>query len=184
MEGRPITFGRTLGDLSDRVTWLINTNKAAQFRDREIALVTVWFVVLQIVLTAMALIAFVRFGRRSQIAIELAALALLGFLAATFLAAFVPFYRFGAGPYWLFLFGVGGVIALISWFTTDRAGVTTLIVALGILVGLIILDVATGARLQFNTVFGYSPTVAGRFEGRSAIIDKRRRSSSAGIHRE
>jgi hypothetical protein len=36
---------------------------------------------------------------------------------------------------------------------------------LGIMVGLIVLDVATGARLQFNAVFGYSPTVAGRFAG-------------------
>ena len=48
---------------------------------------------------------------------------------------------------------------------TDRAGVTTLIVALSIVVGLIVVDVATGSRLQFNTVFGYSPTVAGRFAG-------------------
>jgi hypothetical protein len=165
MEGRPMTFGRTGGDANARVDWLINTNKAAQFRDSEIAQVTVWFVVLQIVLTAAALIAFVRFGRRAQIAIELAALTLLGFLAATFLAGLVPFYRLGAGPYWLFLFGVGAVIALISWLTTDRAGVTTLIVALGVLVGLIIVDVATGARLQFNTVFGYTPTVAGRYAG-------------------
>jgi hypothetical protein len=165
MEGRPITFGRTGGDWSSRLSWLIDTNKGAQFRDREISQVTVWFVVLQIVLTAAALIAFVRFGRRAQIAIELAALALLGFLAATFLAGFLPFYRYGPGPYWLFLFGVGAVIALISWLTTDRSGVTTLIVALGILVGLILVDVATGARLQFNTVFGYSPTVAGRFAG-------------------
>ena len=146
-------------------SWLIDANKGAQFRDREISQVTVWFVVLQIVLTALALVAFVRFGRRAQIAIELAALALLGFLAATFLAGLLPFYRLGAGPYWLFLFGVGAAIALISWLTTDRSGVTTLIVALGILVGLIIVDVATGARLQFNTVFGYSPTVAGRFAG-------------------
>ena len=165
MEGRLISFGRTGGSFADRYSWLVDTNKAAQFRDREIALVTVWFVVLQIVLTAAALIAFVRFGRRSQVAIELAALTLLGFLAATFLAGFLPFYRWGAGPYWLFLFGVGAVIALISWYTTDRAGVTTLIVALSILVGLIVVDVASGARLQFNTVFGYSPTVAGRYAG-------------------
>ena len=165
MEGRQILFGRSGGSPGDRVTWLINTNKAAQFRDREISQVTVWFVVLQIFLTALALVAFVRFGRRAQIAIELAALTLLGFLTATFLAGLLPFYRLGAGPYWLFLFGVGAIIALIAWFSTDRAGVTTLIVALGILVGLIVLDVATGARLQFNTVFGYSPTVAGRFAG-------------------
>ena len=121
---------------------------------------------LQIVLTAAALIAFVRFGRRAQIAIELAALTLLGFLAATFLAdrhPVLPIRR--RCRIWLFLFGMGFAIALVSWFTTDRHGVTTLIVALGILVGLIVVDVATGARLQFNTVFGYSPTVAGRFAG-------------------
>src|SRR6185437_7008214 len=62
-------------------------------------------------------------------------------------------------------FGVGAVIGLVSWLTTDRQGVTTLIVALGILVGLIVVDVASGARLQFNTVFGYTPTIAGRYAG-------------------
>ena len=165
MEGRPMSFGRSGGDLAERVTWMVDVNRAAQFRDREIPQVTVWFVILQIVLTVLALVAFVRFGRRAQIAIELMALTLLGFLTATFLATVIPFYKIGTGPYWLFLFGVGFVIALLSWLTTDRAGVTTLIVALGILVGLIVIDVATGARLQFNTVFGYSPTVAGRFAG-------------------
>jgi hypothetical protein len=165
MEGRPIRFGRSGGDAAAREKWLIDTNKAAQFRDREIPQVTVWFVVLQILLTLAALIAFVRFGRRALIAIELAALTLIGFLAATFLAALIPFYRFGPGPYWLFLFGVGALIAAIAWFTTDRSGVMTLVVALSILVGLILVDIATGARLQFNTVFGYSPTVAGRYAG-------------------
>jgi hypothetical protein len=165
MEGRPITFARTGGDAAGREKWLIDTNKAAQFRDAEIANVTVWFVVLQILLTLAALIAFVRFGRRSLVAIELAALTLIGFLAATFLAGLLPFYRYGAGPYWLFLFAVGGVIAAISWFTTARTGVMTLIVALSILVGLILVDVSSGARLQFNTVFGYTPTIAGRYAG-------------------
>ena len=165
MEGRPIEYGRSGGSFDDRYQWMVDTNKAAQFRDREIPQVTAWFVVLQILLTALALVAFVRFGRRAQVVIEIAALTLLGFLAATYLAGMLPFYRYGAGPYWLFLFGVGLAIALLSWFTTDRAGVTTLIVALSIVVGLIVVDVATGSRLQFNTVFGYSPTVAGRFAG-------------------
>ena len=31
--------------------------------------------------------------------------------------------------------------------------------------GLILIDVATGSRLQFNTVFGYTPTVSGRYAG-------------------
>jgi hypothetical protein len=165
MEGRPMYYGRTGGDFADRLSWMVDTNTAAQFRDREIAPVTVWFVVLQILLTLAALIAFVKLGKRALIAIELAALTLIGFLAAMFLAGLIPFYNIGVAPYWLFLFGVGAVIALIAWFTTDRSGIMTIIVPLSILVGLILVDVATGARLQFNTVFGYTPTVSGRYAG-------------------
>jgi len=44
MEGRPMLFGRTGGSFADRINWLVDTNKAAQFRDREIASVTAWFV--------------------------------------------------------------------------------------------------------------------------------------------
>ncbi|HTK16420.1 MAG TPA: hypothetical protein VL769_08515 [Acidimicrobiia bacterium] len=165
MEGRPMYYDRSGGSFADRVAWMVDTNAAAQFRDREIAPVTVAFVLLQIALTLAALIAFVRLGRRALITIELAALALIGFLAAMFLAGFFAFYDIGVGSYWLFLFGVGAAIALIGWFTTERSGVMTLIVPLGILVGLILVDVATGARLQFNTVFGYTPTVSGRYAG-------------------
>ncbi len=165
MEGRPMAFGRGGGDADERFTWMVDTNTAAQFRDSLIASVTTWFVLLQVLLTAAALVVFVKLGRRARIAIEFAALALIGFLAAMFLAGFVPFYRYGAGPYWLFLFGVGALIAAIAWFTTDHSGIMTLIVALGFLVGLILVDVATGARLQFNTVFGYTPTVSGRYAG-------------------
>ncbi len=165
MEGRPITFGRTGGDAAARLKWMVDTNQAAQFRDREIAGVTTWFVLLQVFLTLAALIAFVKLGRRALVVIDLAALTLIGFLAAMFLAGFVPFYSIGAAPYWLFLFGVGALIALLAWFATDHSGVTTVIVVLSVLVGLILIDVATGARLQFNTVFGYTPTVSGRYAG-------------------
>jgi hypothetical protein len=167
MEGRPMYYGRAGGDFAERLSWMVDTNTAAQYRDRLIASVTVWFVVLQIILTLAALIAFVKLGRRALIVIELAALALIGFLAAMWFAGLIPFYNLGVTPYWLFLFGVGIAIALLAWFTTSHSdsGVTTLIVPMSILVGLILIDVATGARLQFNTVFGYTPTVSGRYAG-------------------
>ena len=79
-------FGRAGGSFNDRISWMVDTNTAAQFRDRLIASVTVWFVVLQIILTLAALVAFVKLGKRSLIAIELAALALIGFLAAMWFA--------------------------------------------------------------------------------------------------
>jgi hypothetical protein len=165
MEGRPLHFASTGGNFDARLSWLTDTNQRAQFRDKMISGVTTWFIVLEIILTICAVIAFVRLGRRSLIAIELAALTLLGFLPATYLAGLFPFNRWGSVPYWLFLFGVGLALALVAWFTTDRFGVATLIVALSVVVGVIMLDVMTGAHLQFNTVFGYSPTVGGRYAG-------------------
>jgi len=165
MEGRPMSFGRTGGSFADRYDWMVDTNTAAQFRDREIGSVTQWFVLLQVLVTAGAVFAFVRLGHRAQVVIELGALTLLGFLAAMFLAGLVPFYRYASTYYWLFLFAVGALIAIVAWVTTSRRGVMTLIVVLGVIVGVIGIDVATGARLQFNTVFGYTPTVSGRYAG-------------------
>jgi hypothetical protein len=103
--------------------------------------------------------------RRGRAAVEIGALSLLGFLPATYLAGLFPFHEWGAFPYWCFLLGVGALIGTAAWLLTDRTGVTTLIVALGIVAGVIIVDVMLGARLQFNTSMGYSPTVAGRFAG-------------------
>jgi hypothetical protein len=40
-----------------------------------------------------------------------------------------------------------------------------LIIALGAVFGLLVVDMLLGAPLQLNTVFGYSPTVGGRFAG-------------------
>ena len=40
-----------------------------------------------------------------------------------------------------------------------------LLIALGAVFGLLVVDMLIGAPLQLNTVFGYSPTVGGRFAG-------------------
>lgn len=166
MEGRPFERGRQGGgDVDARTHWLIDTNAASQFRDTMIPQVTTWFVILQVALTLGAIVAFLYFGKRALIAVELAALTLLGFLPATFLAGLLPFHTWPVAAYWAFLFGVGGIIALVAWLLTNRAGITTLIVVLSVMVGLIIIDVVTGQHLQFNTTMGYSPTNAGRFAG-------------------
>jgi hypothetical protein len=39
------------------------------------------------------------------------------------------------------------------------------VICLAVIVGLLVVDIVTGAHLQLNTVFGYSPTVGGRFAG-------------------
>ena len=49
MEGRPMTFARSGGTEAERVSWLVDTNAAAQFRDGRIGSVVLWFVILDMV---------------------------------------------------------------------------------------------------------------------------------------
>jgi hypothetical protein len=165
MEGRPIDFGRTGGSFADRRSFLIDSNVGAVFRDARIGPVTIAFIVAQVFLTLAAAIAFTWLGRRSRRVIEIGALSLLGVIPATFVAVLLPFDRHSVWLYWLFIVGVGLVIGVGSYLFTDRRGVGALMVCLGAIVVLLLGDIVTGARLQFNTVFGYSPTVAGRFAG-------------------
>lgn len=164
MEGKPFEAGSSGGDFADRYDALVDVDDAARFRDGVIAQVTTWFVVLQVVLTGAALIAFQRIPR-ALVGVELGALTLLGFLPATYLAGLFPFHEWPAVFYWLFLFGFGALSALAIWLATPRDGATTLVAALSLVVGVLMVDVMLGARLQFNTALGYSPTVAGRFAG-------------------
>jgi hypothetical protein len=135
------------------------------FRDQRIGPVTIAFIAAQVFLTLAAAIAFTWLGHRSRRVIEIGALSLLGVIPATFLAVLLPFDRHPVSLYWLFIVGVGAVIGIGSYVLTDRRGVGALVVCLGAIVALLVGDIVTGARLQFNTVFGYSPTVAGRFAG-------------------
>jgi hypothetical protein len=167
MEGRPFEFGRTDGDLDHRIDWLADTNDRAQFRDRAITQAGGVFAAYQFTLAGAALIWLTRARRRERrvVALELAALTLLFSFPATYLAALLPFAYSGLPAYWLFVVAASGVSAALVYLTTDRRAVTPLLVALAVVVGVIVLDVLTGARLQFNGTFGYSPTIGGRYAG-------------------
>ena len=95
------------------------------------------------------------------------ALWLLGFLDATYLAGPFHFGRNGgAVAYWVFVIGVGAVIAGVVHArrrADDRS--IAVLVGLGTVVALHLVDLVTGAHLEWNTVFGYSPTIGIRFVG-------------------
>ncbi len=102
---------------------------------------------------------------RGVAAFELAALTLLFVFPATYLAALLPFAYSGLPGYWLFVVAASVGSAALVYATTDRRGTTPVLVALGAVVGLVVVDVLTGAHLQFNGTFGYSPTIGGRYAG-------------------
>jgi hypothetical protein len=163
MEGRRFEATATDLDAAGRRDLLVEANEAALFRDRMVSPATVVFIVASIVLWLLV-IATLALPRLRQ-GVEMASLAVLAFLPVTHLAGLLPFYRWGAGPYWLFVIGLAAVAGVGFLLVGRRTGVDPLLVALGAVLALLLVDVIVGAPLQLNTVYGYSPTVAGRFAG-------------------
>jgi len=164
MEGRPFERGSTGGDAAERRDFLIEANDAAKFRDAMVAPVAQAFVIANVILSALAVLALAYGGRRARGIGGFCALVLLGVLPATYLAGALDFHRYAEGWYWTFLGAVGLGVATVATLLARRFP-DALIITLSIVLGLQFVDVVRGAPLQVNTVFGYSPTVAGRFAG-------------------
>lgn len=148
----------------------LERNRATAFRDSSVTTITITFVVLQILLALVALGA-VLLGtpllRRVGAGLGLV---IMSTPFVTFAMGIVPVYRIGFWPYLLAMYAGAALVA----FAATRVGrlvdgprrpvlVATVPVALTYL--LLVIDITTGGRLQLNTIFGYSPLVAGRFAG-------------------
>jgi hypothetical protein len=165
MEGRPFTVDATSKDYDARLDFLIDGNRAAVFRDATIGTATALLVVLALLLGA-GMLALARWpSRRGSTVLELVALALIGFLAATFLAGLLPFFRWGGGAYWLFVLAVAVAVALVATVAGRRDRLLPVVLALGLLTAIHLVDALTGAHLELDTVFGYTPTVGIRVAG-------------------
>ncbi len=166
MEGRRFErAGGRPGSPGQRADDLVEVDQAARYRDRMVTPVALVFVVLQGVLWVVAALALTRGGRRSRALVGLAALGMLAYLPATYLAGLVPFHDRGDGAYWVFVFAVAAALAAVARALGRRQALDPLLLVLGAVFGLLVVDMVLGAPLQLNTVFGYSPTVGGRFAG-------------------
>lgn len=165
MEGTVMKSAPDRRDLAARVKFLDDAFKAAVFRDATIGSVSTFFVIVQLVLWLGAVWALSERGRGASVAVQVAALAVLAFLPVTFLAGALPFYRWGGPAYWSFLFVLSLLLALLCFVATKRNLADPLMTMLAVIVVFLSVDIVTGGALQFNTVFGYTPTVAGRFDG-------------------
>ncbi|MEQ1787328.1 MAG: hypothetical protein ABL966_09765, partial [Acidimicrobiales bacterium] len=123
------------------------------------------FVVLQAVLWVGAAFAIRSGGARGRRAVGLAALAMLAYLPVTYLAGLIDFHGAPAIAYWGFVVGSAAAVALLAAAIGGSRLLDPLLLCLGLVFGLLVVDMLLGAPLQLNTVFGYSPTVGGRFAG-------------------
>ena len=165
MEGTQMERKEWNGDFEDRRSFLVAAGEAAEFRDDTVGLASTLFVLAQLVLWALAIVTMVWGGRRLRSVVEVSTLAVLIYLPATFLAGALPFHEWGSAAYWAFVVVVAAVVATVIYLATRRALVDPLIATLGLIVVFLSVDIVLGGALQFNTVFGYTPTVAGRFDG-------------------
>ena len=144
----------------------------ARFRDQATGPVSVVFVIVQIVAYALAAVAV---GRRRGWTRPVSYLALVVLATPTvgFLAGMLHVRSFGLVAFTAAIFGAAVVLAAVAeslgavlarrWPRIRATLPPLLLVSLTWLV--LVVDVLTGGRLQINTVFGYSPLVAGRFAG-------------------
>jgi hypothetical protein len=172
MEGRRMTAEDASSSVDARVASLVNANEDGLFRDRQVGASLVVVIVIACVLAVAT--ALVDQLRRGAWALAFLALGLVGFLDATYLAGPFHFGRHGgAAAYWAFVGGVAVLLAVLFFFAPRLFGtaprstrlVHSLLVALASIVVLHVLDLVTGAHLEWNTVFGYSPTVGIRLVG-------------------
>ena len=147
-------------------------NEVARFRDRATGPISATFVIFQVLTYGAAALALTRW-RRMRGWVAFAALITLAQPSLAFASRLVPYQNLTIVGYVVAFFLAGALLATLATavgrVAERRMGPAGPMVAPLLLVGLtlavLLVDALVGSPLQINTVFGYSPTVAGRFAG-------------------
>ncbi len=156
----------------DRFVMFADATERAVFRDRATGPISVVFVIVQILAYGLAAVAVSR--RRHWVRpVSFLALVVLATPTVGFMAGALEIRDADLGTYGFAIFGSAitmaalaeGLAVLVArrWPRTRALLAPLALVACNWL--LLVVDITTGGRLQIDTVFGYSPIVAGRFAG-------------------
>jgi hypothetical protein len=152
-----------------RIASLVGTNEDAVFRDSKVGMMNNVAIGLAVALALFGALAARRPSRRPHL-VRAFALAVLGFLFATYLAEPLHFgARDNTALYLGFLVVGAAVFAAVCLLAGRRHPYLPLGIALAATVGLHLVDLVRGARFELNTVFGYSATVGIRVSGQGNI---------------
>lgn len=171
IERHPAMLGRPLFTVPtdrDRLAMAIEDDKEAVFVDEVRTPITTTFVVVQVAIyLAIAWILHRRQrggGTGPARWLEFAALAVVAFPMCTYLTGFVSQHSLGAWGFAGLLIACDLVVVVLVGVFFERP-LDRLLLLTGATCLVLVVDVVTGAALQVNTVFSYSPLVAGRFAG-------------------
>lgn len=170
MTGSPIVATNDGTTSPSRYEGFIEKNAATKFRDAAATTITILFVIMQVVLCGLALAALIRGSTWLRRSAALLGLVTMCLPVVTFTMGLGRLYRIGFWPYLLLMYLGAGLLAWLSLWIGNRAderrrAVLTTVIPVALTYVLLVLDILFGGHLQLNTVFGYSPLVAGRFSG-------------------
>lgn len=157
-------------ETGDRVRAGIDLDRESVFIDRIRTPISTAFVLFQLLVYAVTIWVLSgrergrREGSRLQRVLQLAALFLAAFPLSTYLAGVIEGHRLGEVGYSMLLVVI--TLAGVATATVvSRDPLMRLLVVVGATFVILVVDLVVGAPLQLNTVFSYSPIVAGRFAG-------------------
>jgi hypothetical protein len=162
MEGRPYEV-HPRSWARPPVGRFVEADREARFRDRMLGPVAGTYVVIEILLSLLVTYVLVRHPGWTGLrrVFDFVGLWLLAVVPLTFLGPLLDLDT--VVPYLALVLGGGAVLAAAAGAL--RGPMRPLAVLLALLLALHVGDVVTGSHLQLSTVFGYSPTVGGRFSG-------------------
>jgi hypothetical protein len=148
------------------LAYLRNLDRDAAFREGIYFPITVVYIVIQALLYLFAMLALGRVGPRSPLnsALRVAVVAIAAFPLATFGLRAVPeVARLGAAGV-LVLLAIDSLITVVA-LRARRHALSPLSWVTWATVAVIVTDLATGGRLQYSSLLGYSLHTAARFFG-------------------
>lgn len=166
MNGRPFAVGAPRGTAQQRVDHLIDETHAALYRDRVLTPTTVLATVMA-GLVAIAAILTWEIRRRGpwKTFARLGASWMLAVVPAVYLARLFPLHDSGVLAYYLFLAGIGVVLAAVYEIAGAGRILRSTAIGLAVIMAVLAVDLVTGAQLQLSTAFGYTPSIGVRFAG-------------------
>ena len=133
------------------------------------------FVLFQVMAYVLLLLLLVRRERRGGVGstaartLQMCGLAVVAFPVSTYLAGVVDGHALGGAAFGALLVAITAALVLTA-STVFRNSLDRLLALVAFTWLVVALDLVTGSMLQLNTVFGYSPIVAGRFVGAGNIV--------------
>jgi hypothetical protein len=159
-----ISTDRSSDPVASRINALAVDNNRTLVRDGSFGSIAVAWVILLIADLVMAAVCLAGFPRLSGLTTVLA-LIVLSLPSLAFLEGLLPIQKLSSPGFALVLYASAVVVAVAGAWFGRRRPVVAPVALIGLLWLVLAVDIVTGGNLQINTVFGYSPIVAGRFAG-------------------